>query len=158
MSSFSLNRRKSGLLWASQMVLVVKNSPANAGDSRDVGSVLGLRRSLGAGNSNPLSILTWEIPRTEKPCRLQSMGLQRVRHKGTHNFSWAFDPSPLMYLFVLWSSTKFLQAGSASWCSWDSQAGFRVPLLTVPPVACIPRTRGGSPWSTKTIRRGNASG
>ena len=48
------------------------------------------------------SILTWEIPWTEKPGRLQSMGLRRVRHEGAHNFSWAFDPSPLMYLFVLW--------------------------------------------------------
>ena len=26
------------------------------------------------------SILAWEIPRTGKPGRLQSMGLQRVRH------------------------------------------------------------------------------
>ena len=26
------------------------------------------------------SILAWEIPRTEEPGRLQSMGLQRVRH------------------------------------------------------------------------------
>ena len=26
------------------------------------------------------SILAWEIPRTEEPGTLQSMGLQRVRH------------------------------------------------------------------------------
>ena len=26
------------------------------------------------------SILAWEIPQTEEPGRLQSMGLQRVRH------------------------------------------------------------------------------
>ena len=26
------------------------------------------------------SILTWKIPWTEEPSRLQSMGLQRVRH------------------------------------------------------------------------------
>ena len=37
--------------WASQVVLVVKNSPANAGD---VGSVPGLGRSLGGGHGNPL--------------------------------------------------------------------------------------------------------
>ena len=48
------------------------------------------------------SILTWEIPWTEEPGRLQSMGLQRVRHEGAQNFSWAFDPSRPMYLFVLW--------------------------------------------------------
>jgi len=28
--------------------------PANAGDERDVGSVPGMRRSLGEGNDNPL--------------------------------------------------------------------------------------------------------
>ena len=26
------------------------------------------------------STLAWKIPRTEEPCRLQSMGSQRVRH------------------------------------------------------------------------------
>ena len=26
------------------------------------------------------SILAWKMPRTEKPGRIQSMGLQRVRH------------------------------------------------------------------------------
>ena len=33
---------------------VVKNLSANAGDSRDVGSIPGLRRSPGIGNGNPL--------------------------------------------------------------------------------------------------------
>ena len=33
---------------------VVKNLLANAGDARDVGSIPGLRRSLGVGNGNPL--------------------------------------------------------------------------------------------------------
>ena len=32
------------VIWASQMVLVVKNLPANAGDIRDTGSFPGLRR------------------------------------------------------------------------------------------------------------------
>ena len=39
---------------ASQVALVVKNSPANAGDMRDAGSVPELGRSPGGGNSNPL--------------------------------------------------------------------------------------------------------
>ena len=38
---------------ASQVVLVVKNLPASAGDIRDVGSLPGLGRS-GVGNGNPL--------------------------------------------------------------------------------------------------------
>ena len=39
---------------ASQVVLVVKNQPANAGDVRDAGSIPGLERSFGVGNGNPL--------------------------------------------------------------------------------------------------------
>ena len=38
---------------SSQVVLVVKNPPVNAGDIRDVGSVPGLGRSPGEGNGNP---------------------------------------------------------------------------------------------------------
>ena len=37
-----------------QMVLVVKNLPANAGDSRDVSSIPGSGRSPGGGHGNPL--------------------------------------------------------------------------------------------------------
>ena len=39
---------------ASQVALVVKNLPANAGDLRDVGSIPGVGRSPGDGNGNPL--------------------------------------------------------------------------------------------------------
>ena len=39
---------------ASQVALVVKNSPANAGDMRDEGSIPELGRSPGKGNGNPL--------------------------------------------------------------------------------------------------------
>ena len=39
---------------ASQMVLVVKNTPANEGDIRDVSLIPGWGRSPGEGNENPL--------------------------------------------------------------------------------------------------------
>ena len=39
---------------AFQVVLVVKNPPANAGDIRDSGSIPGLGRSPGVGNGNLL--------------------------------------------------------------------------------------------------------
>ena len=39
---------------ASQVVLVVKNPPANAGDKRDAGSIPGLGRSHGGGYGNSL--------------------------------------------------------------------------------------------------------
>ena len=41
-------------LWASQVVLMVKNLLANAADVRDAGLIPGSRRSPGEGNGNPL--------------------------------------------------------------------------------------------------------
>ena len=52
---------------------MVKNLPANSGD---IGLIPEAGRSPGEGNDS--SILAWEIPRTEEPGGLQSMGLQRV--------------------------------------------------------------------------------
>ena len=45
--------------WASQVVLVIKNPPANAGD---LGSIPGLGRSPGEGDSNPLQYSCLENP------------------------------------------------------------------------------------------------
>ena len=39
--------------WASQVALVVKDLPANAGDIRDTSLIPGLGRSSGEGNGNP---------------------------------------------------------------------------------------------------------
>ena len=47
---------------ASQMVLVVKNLPANAGDIRHVGLIPGLGRSPGEGHGNPLQYSCLENP------------------------------------------------------------------------------------------------
>ena len=72
------------------MVLVVKNLPANAGDTRDPGSIPGLRRSPGVEMATCSSIFAWKIPWAEEPVRLQFMGLQRVRHdwvECTHQMS-----------------------------------------------------------------------
>ena len=41
---------------------------------------LGREDPLKKGMSTHSSILAWRIPWTEEPGRLQSMGLQRVRH------------------------------------------------------------------------------
>ena len=57
---------------------VVKNLPANAGDARDSNSIPGSGRFLGEEMATHSSILAWEIPWTEEPSRLQSMGSQRV--------------------------------------------------------------------------------
>ena len=39
---------------------MVKNLPANAGDTRDLGTIPGLGRSLGVGNGNPLQYFCLE--------------------------------------------------------------------------------------------------
>ena len=48
-------------IWASQVALVVKNLPANAGDVRDMVSISGLR-SHGVGHSNPFQYSCLENP------------------------------------------------------------------------------------------------
>ena len=50
-----------------QVVLVVKNPLANAGDITDVGSIPELGRSPGEGNGNPLQYSCLENPKTEGP-------------------------------------------------------------------------------------------
>ena len=52
---------------ASQVVLVVKNLPANTGDLRDVGSVPGLGRSPGERNGNPRQYSCLENPMGRGP-------------------------------------------------------------------------------------------
>ena len=47
---------------ASQVVLVVKDLPARAGDERDAGSIPGLGRSPGGGHGNPLQYSCLENP------------------------------------------------------------------------------------------------
>ena len=54
------------------MVPVVKNTLANAGDIRDVGSILGREDPLEEGMVTYSSIPAWRIPLTEKPGRLWS--------------------------------------------------------------------------------------
>ena len=62
------------------MELVLKKSPTSAGDIRDMGSIPESGRSPGDGMATHSNILAWRIPWTEDPGRLQSIGLQRVRH------------------------------------------------------------------------------
>ena len=47
---------------ASQVVLVIKNPPANAGDVRDVGLIRGSGGSPGGGHGNPLQFFCLENP------------------------------------------------------------------------------------------------
>ena len=84
-----------GLLWW----LSSKESACNSGDARHAGSMPGSEKSRGGehaqetwiqslGREDSLeeemathsNIFTWEIPWTEEPGGLQSVGFQRIRH------------------------------------------------------------------------------
>ena len=60
---------------------MVKNLPANAGGTRDIGLIPGSERSPRVGNGNPLQYSCLENPMDRGVCGgLQSIGLQRVQH------------------------------------------------------------------------------
>ena len=52
---------------------MVKNPPANAGHTRDKGSIPESGRSPGVGSGNHSSILAWKIPWMEEPCGHKSL-------------------------------------------------------------------------------------
>ena len=64
----------------SQVVLVVKNLPANAEDIRDVGLIPELGRSPQVGHGNPLQHPCLEGPMDRGAWRATVHGLGRVRH------------------------------------------------------------------------------
>ena len=64
----------------SQVALVVKNLPAMQETKEMHVPSLGWEDSLEEKMATHSSILTWEVPWTEEPGRLQSLGWQRVGH------------------------------------------------------------------------------
>ena len=80
----------------SQVVLVVKNPPTNAGDVRDASSIPGSGRSPGGGHSNPLQYSCLENPMdqgiwwaivhrvTKSQTQLKRLSAQAL-HKKTNN-------------------------------------------------------------------------
>ena len=67
-------------LWVSQVVLVVKNLPADERDTRDASSIPGSGRSPREGNGNPLHYSCLENLMDRGAWRVQSTRLQRVGH------------------------------------------------------------------------------
>ena len=61
MTKFTTNKKKN-------------NSPPSAGDARNTGSISGSGSSPGEGKATHTSILAWDIPLTEEPGGLQSIG------------------------------------------------------------------------------------
>ena len=69
-----------------QVVLVLKNPPANVGDIKDASLIPGLGRSFGGGHSYPLQYSCLENPRDRSLTGyIQSMGSPRVRHDWATN-------------------------------------------------------------------------
>ena len=64
-------------VWASQVMLVVKNLPVKAGAIRYVVSVLGLGRSSGGGHGNPLQYDCLENPRDSGAWRATVHGVAK---------------------------------------------------------------------------------
>ena len=91
---------------ASQVALMVKNQPANAGDIRNVSSTPGSGRSPGGGNDNPLA---W----TEEPGGLQSLGSQK-------NWTWLKQHSTQQA--HIFKTTVWCWQSGCSWV-WGAQLG-----------------------------------
>ena len=66
---------------ASQVLLVVKNLPTNAGDLRDVGSSPVSRRTPGGGHGNPLQYSCLENP-------MDRGAWQAIGHRVTKSWIW----------------------------------------------------------------------
>ena len=73
-------------LRASQEALMVKNLPANAGDTGDAGSLPGSGRSPGVGNGNPLQYSCLEKPMDRGAWRATVRGVTKShKHVRTEN-------------------------------------------------------------------------
>ena len=87
-----------------------KESAYNVGDKGKSGLMAESGRSPGEGNSNPLHILAWEIPRTEEPGGLQPTGSQRVGHDWKMGTLLRLPP----YSYFYFSFTCFVSAHPTS--------------------------------------------
>ena len=101
--------------YASQdcLALLVKNLPASAGDTKDPGLIPRSGRSPGVGNGNPLRY-SWEIPWTEEPGGLQSMGSQRnMTESRVHNVLYLCPyPSSILYIVMCMCQSQEIYV----WC------------------------------------------
>ena len=61
------------------MVLGIKNSPANTGDTRDMGSIPESGRSLGVGNGSPLQYSCLENPMDRGVWQATAHGIAKSR-------------------------------------------------------------------------------
>ena len=105
---------------ASQVALVVKNPPANAGDIRDMGSIPGLGRSPRGGHGNPLqySCLGNLMDRGAWWGTVHRVAKSRTRLKWlnthTHTIGASALPWSLTWAMLLWTEIVRL------FCPWGT--------------------------------------
>ena len=98
------------------MVLVLNNLPANAGNTRDAGSIPGLGRTPGGGHGNPLQCSCLENPHGQRSLAGYSPWARLGFVRG--------ESGPVLH-----------QKGNAKllgrWCSWVFQKFTRVSISTL---------------------------
>ena len=67
----------------------------------DLGLIPGWGTSSGEGNGNPLQYYCLEIPWTEEPGRLQSMGSRRVRHDWVTSYHTIKEREHWCYILII---------------------------------------------------------
>ena len=78
---------------------MIKNLPANAGDTGGVDSIPGQEDPLEKEMTTHSYILVWRIPLTEEPGKLQSMGCKESELSEYHfHFSYHFSK---FHMYVL---------------------------------------------------------
>ena len=143
-----LSRRKGGCGTVSEMRVEGKrdwqweNPPANAGDVRDVGSILGWGRSPGRGHGNPLQYSFLENPMDRGAWqaivhRVKKSRMQLKRFSTHARLLQIFFPSLWFVFSFSWLSfaeQKFLFLVKSSWwmislVNWDFGATSKESLL-----------------------------
>ena len=102
---------------ASQMALVVKNLPANAGDIRDLGSIPGSGRSPGGGHGNPLQHSSPENP-------MDRGAWWSVVHGVEQDWSDLAHMQPLHSHIVTALHNKEVRFREGKWQNWNQEEIF----------------------------------
>ena len=128
----------------------VKNSPATAGDARDMLWSLDLKDPLEEEMETHSSILTWEIPQTEELGGLQSTGSQRVGH------NWATILSlfraALFTLAKIWKQAKCPSASEQIKKMWYTHNGILLSHTKEQNNAVCNNMNGPRDYHTKSER------
>ena len=77
---------------ASQVALVVKNLPSNAGDTEEAGSVPGWGRSPGGGHGNPLQFSWLENPKDRGDWQAKVHGVSELDMTEATYRAWTHVP------------------------------------------------------------------